>query len=151
MTSLLNTYLANLAVWTVKLHNLHWNVTGHAFKPLHDYTESLYDEAFEAYDAVAEVLKMRDEMPLATLKGYLEVATIAEVEPHDFSCCEVVSMVEADMQLMRDLAKTIRQAAAEADDHQVQALFEGYLDGFAKQLWFLRAMKKEAGGCACAA
>lgn len=48
---------------------------------------------------------------------------------------------------MRDLAKMIHQAAAEADDHQVQALFEGYLDGFVKQLWFLRAI----GGCACAA
>ena len=25
---LLNKYVANLAVWNVKLHNLHWNVKG---------------------------------------------------------------------------------------------------------------------------
>ncbi len=151
-----NTYLANLAVWMVKLHNLHWNVTGHVFKPLHEYTEALYDEAFEAYDAVAEVLKMRDRMPLSTMKAYLEVATIEEVDPRDFSCCEVVSMIEADMQTMMKLALEIRNEAAERDDFQVQGLFEGYIEGFTKQLWFIRAMKKEGsaqeccgGSCGC--
>ena len=59
----LNTYLANLAVWNVKLHNLHWNVVGKLFVSLHEYTESRYDAAFEAFDEVAEVLKMRGEMP----------------------------------------------------------------------------------------
>ena len=28
-TKLLNSYIASLLVWNVKLHNIHWNVTGH--------------------------------------------------------------------------------------------------------------------------
>ena len=48
-TERLNAYVASLLVWNVKLHNLHWNVTGKLFKPLHEYTEALYDKAFEAY------------------------------------------------------------------------------------------------------
>ena len=45
-----NQYLADLSVWNVKLHNLHFNVTGPQFKSIHEYLESIYDEAFEYFD-----------------------------------------------------------------------------------------------------
>ena len=63
----INVYVATLAVWNVKLHNIHWNVEGHLFKGIHEYTESLYDRAAEQYDETAEILKMRGEMPVATV------------------------------------------------------------------------------------
>ena len=88
----LNTYVANLMVWTVKLHNIHWNVVGPIFKPVHEYTEALYDQCFEAYDEVAEIQKMRGATPLSTMKDYLEAATIEEVSPRAFSCCEALQM-----------------------------------------------------------
>lgn len=114
-TERLNAYVASLLVWNVKLHNLHWNVTGKLFKPLHEYTEALYDKAFEAYD-------------------------------------EVAAEVEADMKKMAKLAREIRDAAAEEDDFQTQGLFEGYLAGYAKELWFLSAMRADARqeGCCSA-
>ena len=143
----IKTYVANLAVWNVKLHNIHWNVVGPYFRPVHEYTEQLYDEAFEAFDAVAELLKMREEMPPATMKAFLERATIEEVEERAFDCCEAVAMVEADMKKMLELAHEIRAEAAEADDYEVQSMFEGYIGGFMKQLWFLRAMRSKAADC----
>lgn len=147
-TKKLNTYLANLAVWNVKLHNLHWNVTGHYFKPLHEMTESIYDEVFEAFDAVAEILKMKGEMPLATMSDYLAVATLKEVAAKDFTAHEVVVMIEEDMKLMNALALEIRNDAAQSDDFEVQSMFEGYVAGFSKQLWFIRAMKtRHECGC----
>ena len=136
MTKFLNTYLANLALWQLKLHNYHWNVTGRMF----------VSEAFDEFDAVAEVLKMRGEMPLVTSAEYQAAATLKEVEGRAYTVAEVLAGVEADMKLMRDLAQEIRKNAAEADDFQVQALMEGYLEGYAKQLWFLRAMKED---CCC--
>ena len=42
-----NQYLADLSVWNVKLHNLHFNVTGPQFKSIHEYLESIYDETKE--------------------------------------------------------------------------------------------------------
>ena len=53
------------------------------------------------------------------------------------------------MQTMMKLALEIRNEAAERDDFQVQSLFEGYIEGFTKQLWFIRAMKKEGGAQEC--
>ena len=144
-----NVYLANLGLWLFKLHNLHWNVTGPQFVALHNFTETLYDEVFEQYDAVAEAMKMKGDMPLVRMSQYLEAATLEELDARDFTVEEVLDIVEADMKAMNELAKKIRLEAVEADDAQVQALFEGYLGYFAKQLWFIRAIKKEACGCCC--
>lgn len=145
-TDRINAYLANLALWTVKLHSLHWNVTGPLFVSLHEYTEKLYDEAFEAYDAVAELLKMRGEKPLSTMREYLGAATLKEAPARDFTCCEAAGAVEEDMKAMRALALEIRREAVEKDDFAAQTMFEDFVRGFDKQLWFLKAMKKD-GSC----
>lgn len=142
----INAYLSNLAVWTVKLHSLHWNVTGPYFVALHKYTEELYDECFEAYDSVAELLKMRGQMPLSTMREYLAAATLREAPARAFTCCEVAGEVEEDMKAMRAMALEIRSEAAEKDDFAAQAMFEDFVKGFDKQLWFLGAMKKD-GSC----
>ena len=63
----LNVYLSNLAVLNVNLHNIHWNVVGKQFFRVHEFTESLYDDFFEQYDAVAELLKMKGENPFCLL------------------------------------------------------------------------------------
>ena len=148
-TKLLNSYIASLLVWNVKLHNIHWNVTGHLFKPVHEYTEALYDRAFGAYDDVAEILKMRDESPVATLKDSLAQSVIKEGTFKTICCSEAVAMIEADMKTMQKLAAEIRDAAAENDDFQVQAQFEEFLSGFAKDLWFIRAMRTDADAASC--
>lgn len=137
-------YLANLAVWNAKLHNLHWNVVGRAFVQVHEFTESLYDEVNEQFDAVAEACKMRGKFPPVKLSEYLAMATIEEVEARDYPVSEVIEMVEADMKLMRDLAEKIRNGADEMGDYLLVAQFEDYLAKYAKNLWFLSAMQK---GC----
>ncbi|MFP4198930.1 MAG: ferritin-like domain-containing protein, partial [Halanaerobium sp.] len=55
----MNTYLSNLAVLNTKLHNLHWNVEGKQFMQVHNFTEDLYNDFFEKYDEVAEIMKMK--------------------------------------------------------------------------------------------
>lgn len=138
----LNTYLANLALWNAKLHNLHWNVTGRTFVQVHEFTEKLYDEVFEQYDAVAEIQKMQQEMPMVKLSDFLKSATLKEIDAKDFSTEEVLKIVEADMKEMNALAKEIRDEAAGKDNFAVANLFEDYLAAYAKNLWFLRAMMK---------
>jgi starvation-inducible DNA-binding protein len=64
---LLQKYLSNLGVLIVKLHNVHWNVVGNQFLRVHTFTEEVYDEMFKNYDEVAELLKMKNIMPLSTM------------------------------------------------------------------------------------
>ena len=86
-------YLANVGVLYVKLHNLHWNVVGKDFKPVHEYLETLYDGFADVFDAVAETIKMHDAQPVASLKGYLEIATIQEADSVELHSSDVLAIV----------------------------------------------------------
>jgi len=139
---LLNQYVANLAVWNVKLHNLHWNVIGNQFVQVHEFTEGIYDDVFEKYDEVAELLKMKGEMPLSTMAEYLKVATIEEVPARDFSIKESLEILKADLDLMNKLAREIRDLADEEDDFTTVAIFEDHVAGYDKNIWFVESMLK---------
>lgn len=139
---LVQTYLANLGVLFVKLHNIHWNVVGNQFLRIHTFTEELYDQVFEDFDAVAELLKMKGVMPLSTMKAYLERATITEVEPTDFGSKASLDLVKEDLVSMRNLSIEIRNAADEAGDFETVAMFEDFTGFYSKNLWFVESMLK---------
>lgn len=136
----MNQYLSNLAVLMVKLHNLHWNVVGPQFMPVHQFTESLYDDMFKKYDDVAELIKMKGSNPLVTMKDYLANATIEESAATQFSAKQVLTIVRDDLQKMKELATVIRNAADQRGDFEAVAEFEEHVSGYSKNLWFLKAM-----------
>lgn len=137
----LNVYLSNLAVLNVKFHNLHWNVVGKQFVQVHEFTEKAYNSFFEQYDEVAELLKMRGLYPLVKLEDYLKHATVKELSGQDFTVKEVLDIVEGDFKLMMELATEIRNEADKANDFVVVAAFEGFVAGYQKNLWFIKAIK----------
>ncbi len=136
----LQIYLSNLAVWNQKLHNMHWNVEGKLFFQLHERTEAMYDEVFKQFDDVAEIIKIKGEMPLARMQDYLKLATLKEVESKKFTTDEVVDVIMADMTALNELAKEIREDADQAGDFTVVMMFEEFVANYEKTLWFLRAL-----------
>ena len=138
----LQTYFSNLLIWNVKLHNYHWNVVGKQFMSVHTFTEEVYDNVFEQYDTVAELLKMRGQTPLVTVKDYLAHASIEEVSAKDFGVEEVLKAVHSEMTLMKDLAYSIRNEADEKNDATMVAAFEDFIAYYEKQLWFIQAILK---------
>ena len=137
-----NGYLANVAVSYVKLHNLHWNVVGPQFKAVHEYLESIYDAYAAVLDAVAELLKMQDEMPLSRMSDYLAVASIKEIEAKEYSVEESIKIVLADMEEMKAQAADIRALADEDDNFPVVNMMEDNLAEYSKNIWFLKSMLK---------
>lgn len=136
----MNEYLSNLAVLNVKLHNLHWNVVGLQFVEIHEFTESIYDDLFEKYDAVAELIKIKGEKPLVRMVDYLEKASINETDKDKFSTVEVLEILKEDLTKMKELATEIRNLADEAGEFVIVAEFEGHVEGYDKNLWFIEAM-----------
>jgi len=138
----INEYLSNLAVLNVKFHNLHWNVVGIRFKEVHELTEELYEDLFEKYDAVAELLKMKGEMPLSRMVDYLNNASVEEVEPKDFTEKEVLDILLKDLTKMKELAIEIRNEADGEGDFAVVNVFEDHIGGYNKNIWFISSMLK---------
>ena len=138
----LNKYLANLAVEYVKLHNLHWNVVGINFKAIHEYLEGLYDGISASLDSVAELLKMHDEVPAASLKEYLALSDIEELPSVEVKGKEALEVVLKDFQSFKALGESIRLEADEANLYDVVSAMEGDLEQFNKAIWFIKAMLK---------
>lgn len=134
-----NDYLANLAVMTFKLHNLHWNVQGRTFVQVHEYTEDVYNETFEYFDAVAEQFKMYDSVPDSTLKTYLEKATIKEIEPKKFTPDEVLQILLDDLIILRNQATELRNSCDKEGWFSSTALFEEHITSYNKRIWFIKA------------
>ena len=127
-------------VLIVKLYNVHWNVVGNQFLRVHTFTEEIYDEMFKNYDEVAELLKMKNIMPLSTMAEYLEKASIKEVQAKDFSVKESLNIVKEDLESMKNLAIEIRNEADSEGDFETVAMFEDYVAYFSKNLWFVNTM-----------
>ena len=137
-----NKYLANINVNYVKLHNLHWNVLGLQFKPVHEYLEGLYDSMHEVFDEVAELLKMNGEYPLASLKDFLAVSEISELESKDYSVKESLEIALRDIKLLKANAVELRKLAAEDDFYPLQVMMEDHLANYNKVVWFIESMLK---------
>lgn len=137
---LLQNYLANLAVLNIKFHNIHWNVVGPQFVQIHNFTEEAYDKLFENLDEVAELLKMKNIMPLSSMADFLKHSTIEEVGAKKFSIIESLEIIRKDMESMKALATEIRNLADEENDFETVAIFEDYVAYYSKNIWFVNSI-----------
>ena len=142
LTNNLNKYLANLGILYIKLHNLHWNVVGINFKAIHEYYETLYDGISSSLDSVAEIIKMHEQTPLATLKSYLEASDIKELESSEIDSKKSLKIVLEDFITMKSLIEQIRKDADQEDLYDIVTLMENDLEQYTKSIWFIRAMLK---------
>ena len=138
----LNQYLADVGVLYIKLHNLHWNVIGSNFKSTHEYLETLYDEMTIVLDETAEVLKMNNQTPLASMKSFLEVTSIKELDSKDYSVKEAIEITLKDMEYLHKSVSDLRALAIESDCFDVISLLEDNLKNYNKTIWFLNSMSK---------
>ena len=139
----LNLLLANLSVFYVKLHNYHWNVVGVGFFEIHTKLEELYNEAATEIDNVAERILTLEERPLATMKEYLEVASLKEVPSLPKKPSEIAKDVRNDFQtLLSDIREIIKAAEENQDDQTINLLNES-IGNYEKHIWMFSAYLEE--------
>ena len=139
---LLNQLVADLSVAFVKFHNLHWNVKGERFKEVHEYAEELYDMLNEQYDEVAERVKMLGEFPPASLKAYLEMTNVKELENKDYRTKEVFELLLENLEYLQGLATEARNVADEEGDFATVAMLEDIVGEYFKHIWFVKSATK---------
>ena len=136
----MNSYLSDLVVFYLKLHDLHWNVKGMQFVPVHQYSEARYEDMAEKFDAIAELLLQHGEKPVASISQYLELASIKELNKGSYQDSEVIQIIAEDMALLKKEAEALRLAADEKGLFDIVAVLEDHVAGYNKELWFLRSM-----------
>jgi starvation-inducible DNA-binding protein len=134
----LNKQLANWNVLYTKLHNYHWYVTGPEFFTLHEKFEEYYNEAGNYIDEVAERILTIKGKPIATLKEYLETATIEESNGKE-SAVEMVDALVNDFKQIVNDSKKIIEAAEDSQDQPTADLFIGIKTSLEQHIWMLNA------------
>ena len=119
--------------------NVHWNVTGPLFQPVHALTEEQYLEIAPAIDEIAERVRALGHKAPATMQQYMALGSIADGEEN--AAAEV--MVQALQQGHEQLANRIRPLitqAADAGDDVTAGLLTNRLTVHEKAQWMLGAM-----------
>jgi len=138
LQQVLNRQVANLNVLYVKLHNYHWYVKGEQFFSLHEKFEELYDDVTLKMDEVAERLLSIKGTPAATLKEYLELATIQEASGKEDTRGMVQTLIEDFATVSEELTEGI-ELAEEGSDQPTADLLTGIRSDLEKHQWMLRS------------
>lgn len=137
----LNKEVANFAVLYTKLHNFHWYVKGPLFFQLHAKFEELYDEVTEIYDEFAERMLMIGGKPVATLKGSLELASIAEATGLETKEDMIKSVIQDFKHIDLELKEGIKLSEDHEDDVTVDLLTTTRAS-LQKHIWMLSELLK---------
>ena len=80
MEERLNQLLCDLEVFSVKLQNYHWNVTGKGFFLTHEKLEEYYEEVRKQLDEVAENIIMHGAQPFGSMEDFVKHTQITEAK-----------------------------------------------------------------------
>jgi starvation-inducible DNA-binding protein len=139
MYELINQYVADIALFIIKLHNLHWNTTGRHFEEVHKYTEDLYVRFFEIYDEFAELLKSKNQTVFGSMADYLKISSLKEVEKTNFSDTEALSIISYDFDMLKLTIRSLIEAAFQNKDYTVLDMAQKEMSYIEKEIWMLKA------------
>jgi starvation-inducible DNA-binding protein len=137
----LNRLLANYHVHYQKLRNFHWNVVGHSFFELHEVFEQEYNQVKIQIDEIAERIRVFGKKPVSTLRGYLEIAEIAEPE-EDLNSEEMVKDILNDFETIISFNIEAYENAQKAGDLATSDLMISYIKRTEKVHWMLSSFIK---------
>ena len=136
----MNAYLSDLVVFYLKLHDLHWNVKGMQFVPVHQYSESRYEDMAEKFDEIAELIIQHGEKPVSSISEYVKNASIQELNKGSYRDEEVLKIIAEDMAQLKAAAEALRLKMVQEDVFDAVAVLEEHIAGYQKELWFLNSM-----------
>jgi starvation-inducible DNA-binding protein len=139
---LINQYIADLAIFIIKLHNLHWNTVGRHFMEIHEYTEELYTRFFITYDEFAELLKSKNQQVFGSMSDYLKISTLKEVTETEFTDSTSLDIIKKDLEMLLMTVNSLRTLSQDTGDFTCAMLADQEIQYIQKQLWLINATEK---------
>ena len=123
----------------VLTQNVHWNVVGPLFQPVHALTEEQYLELAPAVDEIAERIRTLGSKAPAGLAAFQSLGNIADGDENAAAEAMVKTLSAAHRQLAERIRPIIGQAA-DAGDEVTAGLLTDRLTVHEKAQWMLNAM-----------
>lgn len=136
---LLNVLLADENVLYTKTRNFHWNITGNNFYGLHLLLEKDYEELDVIVDDTAERIRQLGHFAVGTMKDYLKLTHLLEVNHADLTAENMLSELVNDHEtIIRVLRQDIIKEEA-CKDSGTADFVTALLEKHEKMTWMLRS------------
>ncbi|MGF1464068.1 MAG: Dps family protein [Maricaulaceae bacterium] len=134
----LNVALADTYAVYFKTHGYHWNVTGMAFKPLHELFEEQYRDLWAALDEIAERLRALGDFAPATPARLAELTTIGADNDIPSAETMIANLISDHGALLRSVRSAFDAASGVGDEGSADLMVER-MQASEKFAWMLRA------------
>lgn len=138
---LLRKVLADSFAFYLKAHNFHWNVEGPDFKQYHELFGGLYEEVWEAVDAVAEHIRAVDGYAPGSLSKFSELTSINDANDVPTALEMVKQLLEDNQKVINSLMGAFRMAER-FSEVGLSNFLQDRIDTHKKHGWMLRATSK---------
>lgn len=123
----------------VATQNVHWNVTGPLFQPVHALTEEQYLELAPAVDEIAERVRALGHKAPGTMKDYMALGDIGDIDTNA-GAEDMVRALKAGHHAIAERIRPLIAVAADASDDVTAGLLTDRLTIHEKAQWMLGAM-----------
>ena len=135
--------LASTFSFYLKAHNFHWNVEGIEFPQLHSFFETIYTDAWEAVDGIAEHIRTLDAYAPGSLSRFKELSLVKDETNIPTATSMLSKLKEDNDTIIQELFKC--QMLAEKNKKTGLANYlQDRIDRHEKHGWMLRATIKAA-------
>ena len=140
VSQVLNMTLSNQHVLYIKTRNYHWNLVGKRFHTLHLFLEEQYNALALAIDETAERVRILGGIPKASMKEFLEAASLREDDGHLIEGDEAISNLLRDHQeCVVSLRKYVNEMADNVGDAGTADFMTDLMKAHEKTAWMLRS------------
>lgn len=130
--------LADYQVFYTNLRGFHWDVKGRDFFVMHAQFESLYNNAAEKVDEIAERILMLDGVPVHNFSEYLKLSQVKE-SPLVSNGVDGIKHVLETYSHFVSAERNILKTASEYGDEATVAMMSDYIKEQEKMMWMLTA------------
>ncbi|MBI1335166.1 MAG: DNA starvation/stationary phase protection protein [Armatimonadetes bacterium] len=130
--------LTDLIAFSLTVKQLHWNVIGPNFRPIHLHLDEIHADILGAIDTVAERLTACGHSPVGTLKATLENTELSDVPEGFTKDREVLLLAGHQLQELSGLIRS-RMESIEDVDTVTADILHGIVETLEKHHWMIAA------------
>ena len=126
----------------LKAHGYHWNIEGPNFSEYHKFFGDIYEEVWEATDAIAEQIRALDEYVPAALGRFFQLSTIADEASIPSSKEMVRKLLDDNDKVIEALTEAFKESEV-VKEVGLSNFLQDRIDIHRKHGWMLRATIKD--------
>lgn len=142
LSDALKQFLATSFAYYLKAHYFHWNVEGPDFVQLHELFANIYEDTYNSVDTTAEYIRTEEEYAPGSFERFQELSLVQGQTKVPRARLMIEELL-ADTQTMKDLSKSLFDAAAEVGREDVANFAAERQSQHGKYAWQLKSLLKD--------